>query len=299
MDASQDADRLRRKSTRARTIAIVLMFLMALFWSLSSFFIWAFLAAASYCWFLAWYYYQQSLPPDEVSAGRASPDYPPTASTLSRTNLPKALIPVVIGLVVTIALARIIFTSGSDDHNQAENTENASNDETVNSDDVDALNTKGNEFFDKSNYDSAMVYYNKVLDIDPTNQYGQYNRALVFYSQKDYYKPIPILRKCLAEHPDYNEAYWLLGVVYYDRNTMDSAVIALNRGYDKGFRNAHFLRLLASTYENKDNSKAVKYYKEAVGQDSTIADSYDKLATLDPDHATQYVEMKKRLAAPN
>ena len=157
-----------------------------------------------------------------------------------------------------------------------------------NADDIDVLTNRGNEFYNQGKHDSALFYYNRVLTIDPSNQFAQYDKALVYYSQKDYSRSIPILVRCLYKHPDYGEAFWLLGDNYYDRHHLDSAKFCFDRAYEKGIRNGGLLQLMASLYEADDRSKAIGLYKESIQQDSTLLDSYRKLIALDPPEADVY-----------
>jgi tetratricopeptide (TPR) repeat protein len=142
-------------------------------------------------------------------------------------------------------------------------------------------------------------YYNRVLAVDPENQSAQYDKALVYYAKKDYRRPVPILLNCLDQHPDYGEAYWLLGDVYLDSHNPDSAKICFDRAYLKGIRNGGFLQLMASFYEKESKFKAAELYRESIQQDSTLVDSYRKLIELDPDRAEEYQQLVRKWRAKN
>jgi len=79
---------------------------------------------------------------------------------------------------------------------------------------LDSLIDKGNESYDRGAYDNALANYEKVLRVQPSNQYGLYNRALVFYAQKDFRKSISLTRYCIESNPDFAVAYFLLGDDY-------------------------------------------------------------------------------------
>jgi tetratricopeptide (TPR) repeat protein len=164
---------------------------------------------------------------------------------------------------------------------------------------ADAITNRGNEFYEQGQYDSAMVYYDKVLLKDPSNQFAQYNKGLVYYSQKNYNRSVPTMLRCVREHPDYGEAYWLLGSNYYDRQRLDSARICFDRAYEKGVRNGGFLQLLASLYEPADRAKAIGLYQESLQQDSSLVDSYRKLIVLESGRAAEYQSKMKKWTKAN
>ena len=161
--------------------------------------------------------------------------------------------------------------------------------EPTDSDKLNAYTDKGNDFFSQAQYDSALKYYEKSLVIDRDNQYSQYNKALVYYMKKEYRRSIPLVKKCLREHPDYNEAWWLLGDDYFSINNYDSAILCLEKAYTNDYRDSGFLEQMAETYLKKDNrAKAKEFYLKVLEQDSTKVEVYRNLAELDPGNADRY-----------
>ena len=295
MDSNQeiDQDELQRKGRRSLRIAVGAGFFLALLWPLGSFFFWIFFGTAAYFGFLAWFYNNRAKPqePDWRQEPHAVYDTS-VASKKVRLNL---LIPIVVGLFIFGAIARSIISSSSQEETPieeiiAEDSEPITAEEN-NPNDLDVLTNRGNKFYDEGQYDSALFYYNRVLTIDRSNQFAQYDKALVYYAQKDYRRSISILRRCLHEHPEYGEAFWLLGDNYFDRQQLDSAKLCFNSAYEKGLRQGSFLQLMASVYEISDRSKAIGLYKESIQQDSTLTDSYKKLIVLDPSNAIAYQTM--------
>ena len=295
MDSNQEPnpDLLYRKSKQAHRIAIVFCFLLAFFWPVGAFFAWIFLGTAVYFGFLGWYYNYHAAP-REYSTTK------PSASPTS--EVPKGLIqiirylPFIMGLVIFGIIARLVFSNSTPedetikvDTQEVDSEKRAANENSTN--DLDALTNRGNEFYNQGKFDSALFYYDRVLTIDPSNQFAQYDKALVYYAQKNYNRSVPILIRCLYRHPDYGEAFWLLGDNYYDRHRLDSAKICFELAYEKGIRDGGFLQLMASLYEADARPKAIELYKESIHQDSTLLDSYRKLAELDPSQRDAYQRM--------
>jgi len=298
MDFNQELNEggLLRKAKLADRIAIVSCFLLALFWAVDAFFFWVFFGAAVYFRFLAWHFKNQATPKGQAyrHGGEQEPSY--RAADRTKKIRISPLIAFVAGLVIFGTIAWMIFSGSVDESEnpiektQVEDAEKIIADET-NPNDLDVLTNRGNEFYNKGKYDSALFYYNRVLTIDPTHQFAQYDKALVYYAQKDYSRSIPILVHCIHQHPEYGEAYWLLGDNYYDRRNLDSAKICFDRAYEKGIRNGGVLQLMASLYEVDNRPKAIALYKESIQQDSTLLDSYKKLIELDPSRRNEYQGM--------
>lgn len=301
MDSNQEpnADGLLRKAKLANRIAIVSCFLLALFWAVDAFFFWVFFGAAAYFLYLAWHYKNQATPKEQFrgQGGEQELFYPAADGTKKIRISP--LIAFVTGLMIFGAIAWMVFSGSIDEsENPVEETQEAGAEKIVaegsNSNDLDVLTNRGNEFYNQGKYDSALFYYNRVLKIDPSNQFAQYDKALVYYAQKDYSRSIPILVHCIRQHPEYGEAYWLLGDNYYDRHNLDSAKICFDRAYEKGIRNGGVLQLMASLYEADNRPRAIALYKESIQQDSTLLDSYKKLIELESSRADEYRLLMKK-----
>jgi tetratricopeptide (TPR) repeat protein len=280
---------LQRKSRIATRAAIFFFFLLAFFWSVSAFFIWLFLGGATYSLFLSWYFNSQGRT-QRAEDSQKTAIHSETAPSVMLSTRVKVYLFAVLGIVIVGILARMIISSpadgvADDDTNQSDNSRGGN---------IDTLTNRGNELYNQGNYDSALIYYNRALAIDEGNQYAMYNKALVYYSKKDYNRAMPILRACLRQHSDYGEAWWLIGDVHYDRKNIDSARICFDRAYQSGLRNGDFLQLMASVYEKENTSRAIELYRESLSQDSTLVEGYRKLTKLDPSNSGEYMSMLAR-----
>lgn len=301
MSSKEDLNipQLQRKARRATRAAVVFSFLLALFWSVDAFFIWLFLGAIVYCLFLVWFYNRQTKP--DTNGDMQSPLFassPSAAVPEILKNRAKIFLPVLLGMMIlAIVIKMSVSSSSGEEETPAETNESENRAEQSglnNAEHIDSLTNKGNDLYNQGKYDAALNYYNEVLALDPGNQYALYDKALVYYSKKESNRTVPILLDCIRQHPDYGDALWLLGDVYYDRNNLDSAKICFDRAYQSGLRKGNFLELMASAYERQDRSKAIELYKESLEQDSTLIGCYRKLAELDPSHSEKYMKMMAR-----
>lgn len=287
-----DIASLERKIRRSGVAAIVFAYLLALFSSIDSSFFWIFLGAATYSVFLWAYYRAQKNPAPERPANPWFASGPQTSSNKSRLRV---LLPIVVGISMFIVIIRLIISAAGSNGESVNNPDQSSEETTTDGDqDLNALTEKGNQWYNQGKYDSALVYYNRVLATDPENKFALYNTALVQYAKKDFRRAVPILMNCTDNNPEYGEAWWLLGDVYLGLNNQDSTKICLDMAYDNGLRNGTFLQQLAGLYEQTDKVKAFKLYLESISADSTLTDSYTKLSALDPEHADQYQRLIKK-----
>jgi tetratricopeptide (TPR) repeat protein len=294
--------KLQQKAKRAKTACIISLFLFALTWSIGGFFILFFLGAASFFGFLSVYYRPRQIEREPVRPSWQKQSHPGSAQKINKTIL--SLIPIIIG-VTFFAIAFRVLNSDSAIETESNPIEvgnaEADNSQSVLQSDpnnIDALIDIGNEFYGQGQYDSAMKYYERVLKIDPSNQYAQYNKALVFSSRKDYTRSIKMVRQCLSQHPDYGYAYYLLGDNYRSISRLDSAIICFEQAYQFEVRDADMLQAWGEINKQQGNSaKAIELFKQVVEQDSSRAEIYSRLAELLPSEAPRYRRLAERWAA--
>jgi tetratricopeptide (TPR) repeat protein len=147
----------------------------------------------------------------------------------------------------------------------------------------------GNSFYSNGQYDSALIYYDRVLKIDSKNSSGLYNKGLVHYQKKEYQKSMDILRQCISLYPDNTDAMMVLGDNYYSQDQLIQAQDWYKKAYDKGARTAALSNVMAYIYDRQNQkSEAIRFYKEALQQDSSLVDVYTRLADLEPAYSDWY-----------
>ncbi|MBY0436321.1 MAG: tetratricopeptide repeat protein [Cyclobacteriaceae bacterium] len=290
-----------------RALTLTSALLLAIFWSLGTFFFWSLLgltASFAVLWFFAsgadifknveWPSFSggsRKRPRDVY--GRPAPNPAPVRNML-RTFI------ILFGLMFGFFFLVGLF---SDDEEETPVTvEGEAPVEQVQATEDPAAavwNEKGATAYNNNSYDSADYYFNKALQIDPKDMYALYNRGLVFSARKQYRRAIESTRYCLRLYPDYNYAWWLLGDTYNYMNNYDSALYCLEHIYDKGFGELDFLTLLGQVYQNRRNTEnAVAIYQEILQQDSSRVEAYEQLAKLDPEKSDWYRTKKKVWSQP-
>jgi tetratricopeptide (TPR) repeat protein len=242
-------------------LGIVFSFLFALTWSLPGGFGWILFSAAAYCFFLYWYHL-----PRKVAA---APDEPFEYRTSQERA--SAIVKKVVRIVWISALSLFLFflvigiftdkKTDQDGQSVEQDDQSAETADAFQTDEAQAWNQKGYEFYVNKDYDSALYYYDRVLRLESNN-------AGAWYSK---------------------------GLVYYDQKQMDKALDSFSRAYSAGMRDAFLSHVLGYLYdENGNTSRAITFYKEAVGMDSTRTDIYARLAEIEPSAATRYKTLGKR-----
>jgi tetratricopeptide (TPR) repeat protein len=293
----EDKSRLVKRYTR---LAIISAFLLALFWPLGSFFFWIFMGAATYFAFLAFYYRPRVMAEDtedhfEFTRPRGYQERPPDQPNsihISPKNV-KLIIALVIGSFFSFMMILMIigFVTSDDIPSVSEDASiNESRDLLLTDpNNLEALTNLGNDFYAKGQYDSAIVYYDRVLSIDPKNSSGLYNKGLSLYSKKDYQNSMESLRQCISLYPDNTDAIMIMGDNYYSQEQFTQAMTWYKQAYEKGARTSGLFNVMGYIYDQQNQkSEAIRLYKETLQQDSSLVDVYNRLAELEPNRAEWY-----------
>jgi tetratricopeptide (TPR) repeat protein len=283
MNSTEQKEKLARRYSKW---AIACCFLLAIFWPLGNFVFWIMLGFISYFAFLSFYHRPKVAPVFErrnTSFGRATQrtEAPAQAFFQKIKKLKPIQLLIAIGGLVVVLMIVMPNLNDSDSESVP-----SSVDKSVN---IDSLVDLGNEKYNSGQYEAAIGFYDKALQADPTNQFGLYNKALVYYSKKDYRKSISLVKYCIQKNPEYGPAYYLLGDDYKFINQRDSALIFFEKAYELGARDSGLLQNLGDiSYDQKETDDAIQFYKEAIEQDTTLVYIYERLAELEPSQAENY-----------
>lgn len=290
-------DQLKYK--RYTRLAIIAGFLLALLWPLGGFFGWILGGCTTYFIFLTFYYYPRKRIGFRQEGHRQSQSYryenvsaSPEAKKKSRLIfflIAGAIVMTALTIFVTIfSLLNSSFESSPTESADWQNLRD-------NPTDINALTNIGNQFYANAQYDSALVYYDRVLQIDDQNSSAMFNKALVFYQQKNYSKSMEWGRKCVSMYPENVDAYTLVGDAYYEQQNLSEALGWYQKAYDKGARNPELLSIMAYVFDQQNNrNEAIRLYKETLQQDSNRVDIYNRLAELEPGTAGKYRALAER-----
>jgi len=288
-------DRMNKEAKMYGVIAVVAWLSLGLFWSVNSSFRWIFFGVATAFGFLYLFkrgafdfrltdFFQQPQTTKQYS--------PPRPKSLITSE--KGALYLGVGTLVALVLAFIIYAVSTGFESESPEGEEQAVEidaETVSFDtkDPDDVLEQGNNFYNNSQFDSAMAYYKRALALRPGYKEAYFNIALVYFSQSDYSNAILTMKGCLNSYPDYGDGLQLMGSCYSRLEQNDEALSFYERSYATGTRNAELSHYLAYLYDLKNNTaRAVEFYKEAIQQDSSKVDVYRRLAELDPDKAEWY-----------
>lgn len=282
------------KSDRLFKIAGLAAMAFAITWGLPAFFNWLFFGITVYLFFLSWYVKPRE--PKAFSYERSG-DRTQNPAELRQNAIRKvAVIVAIVIFGIFFLLFLIGIFVGTDESGTVtiseSNTEEYRARLAENPNDVDALTEVANRFFENSEYDSAVVYYKRILVVDNRNENALYNLGVSYYNQAQYQKSIDVLKVCAQAYPENGEACLILGHDYYDQQLQEDSFIWYTKAYEKGVRNAFLSHVLAYLYDTKGNvTRALPLYKEAIQLDSSRVDIYTRLAELEPDNAARYTAL--------
>lgn len=298
-----NTDVQKRKANRFFNAAWVAALLFALTWGLPSFFNWVFFSAAFYLFFLSWY----TLPRAQQARTYARPaataaEESPLARSKGLARKIVAIMAVFVFGVFFLLFMIGLFVSEDAPEDTAEQTDTESVSISAdrvaleeNPNDVDALINVGNVFLEAWQFDSALVYYDRVLKLDRKNVVALYKVGIAYYNQQQYQKAIDVLKQSVQLQPNNGDAFFVLGHCYYDQKLQDEAFTWYTKAYENGFQDSFLSHVLGYLHDNKGNtSRAISFYKEAVKLDSSRADIYTRLAELEPVNASRYGKLAEK-----
>lgn len=99
----------------------------------------------------------------------------------------------------------------------------------LNAQSLDAVISKGNDYYRQQQYNLAEMQYKTALDKDPENATAQYNLANALYQQKKWAEAHGLLKKLTATTSDKNikaTAHYNNGVIYTKEKALDASIEA-------------------------------------------------------------------------
>jgi predicted Zn-dependent protease len=288
-DRSNPAPNSPRKSRTYFIIGFLLLFVMALTWSLDDSFVYTSLGAAVFFFFLAYSNRPVSNKTNyQKTSGRYNQDQDtftdffdslqnqqkpgatksqPVNKQLENSQKFAMVVMFFIGGIFLIILLSVLFTDDASEiepdsselYSKAEEARYAGNYDSSeyyykkilaeDPENLDALNGIGILSLNRKRYDQAANQFDDALRIDPDYKYARYNKALTFYYQKNYRKSLNEAFDLLQRSPDYFDAMQLAGDNYYDQQRYDSAKFWYDQGYDSGLRNAWICHVLGYLHD--------------------------------------------------
>jgi tetratricopeptide (TPR) repeat protein len=142
---------------------------------------------------------------------------------------------------------------------------------------------------DESQTQAQTAQENSSGQSNQATELTAYQLAAKEYDNQDYRKSISMCRQALSSQPQDIDLILLLGDNYGSLKQYDSSYVWFSKAYELGARSAYLSHWMAYFYDEKgETSRAIEFYKDAVRQDSTRTQIYDRLAELEPSRAAWY-----------
>lgn len=111
---------------------------------------------------------------------------------------------------------------------------------------------RGAAYAAKGRNDQAVSDWTKALEIDPKHRSAYYNRGRTFCVMKQYDKAISDLDKALEINPRHAPSYYERGIAYYEKNQYDLALSDFDKAQELGIRvNPYILNKLRKALGRK------------------------------------------------
>lgn len=127
----------------------------------------------------------------------------------------------------------------------------------------------------------ALDYYNKALQLDPTNAEIYNNRSLIYKELGKYNKAVSGFLKAIHYDPKYVKAYNNIGLLYFLKNNAAAAISSFQKAIEIDPRNLESYNNLASVYKKQDNPlKARELYQAILKKNPGQIEAHYNLALL-------------------
>ena len=104
----------------------------------------------------------------------------------------------------------------------------------------------------------AVKQYQKSIETNPSDAEAYYNIGVVYYNEKKYDDSKAQFQKAIEIYPDFSEAYYSLGAVYYAEANYDKAIETFSKAIQIDPRDYGAIYQLGVVYNiKKDKAQAV------------------------------------------
>jgi Tfp pilus assembly protein PilF len=123
----------------------------------------------------------------------------------------------------------------------------------------------GNVELDSANYNKAIEYYQKAIEIDDAYFDAYYNLGLAFSLILDFDKAIEYYNKAITLNDTIADTFFSLGFIYMEKQDYDKAIEMFNKGIIIDDTNEDVFFSLGFAYaEKQDSDKAIEMIKKGI-----------------------------------
>ena len=156
---------------------------------------------------------------------------------------------------------------------------------------IGAYYNRGIAYFNKGDFDRAIVDFSEAIELNPDDAVAYNNRGGIYYLKEEYESAIADFSKAIELNPGYAIAYNNRGVAYYLKKEYESAIvdfseaIELNPNYAIAYNNrgrTYGVRGEVDSLTLRPDSptskraviRAIKDYNPAIGLNPKLAPAY-------------------------
>ena len=180
-------------------------------------------------------------------------------------------------------------------------------------DDADVNLTAGQIFMAKQDFEAALPYVKKAVELEPSNTQSIRNLAQIYYDlalldssryTEQLEKSIQTYEIAIDKETDYKikaDLYFNLGILYTKADNLEEAEYNFMNALDENPDDIEAVMGMAQVFENAEKwRKAEKFYRELIAVDPDNPVHYRGMSRVllqqgEPDESLRYLEKAKRL----
>jgi len=171
-------------------------------------------------------------------------------------------------------------------------------------DDANVNLTAGQIFMQKQDFEAALPYIKKAVELEPSNTKSIRNLAQIYYDLGQLEESIQTYEVAINKETDREvkaDLYFNLGILYNKVGDLEEAEYNFTNALDENPDDVEAVMGMAQVFENAEKwRKAEKFYRELIAIDPDNPDHYRGMSRVllqqgEPDESLRYLEKAKRL----
>jgi tetratricopeptide (TPR) repeat protein len=163
--------------------------------------------------------------------------------------------------------------------------------------DANSYCERGNEYYNKGDYDLAVIYCDKAVQLDPNNASMYYHLGCAYAGKEDYDSAIENFDKTIQLNPNHTNAYVNRGAIYINKDDNDRAITDFDKAILLDSNDAYAYGHRGMAYGNKgDFVRAIKDWETALRldlNDNPVKETVKKAKRL----AERFIDLKKETSS--